>query len=351
MDRRARRAARANTSDAPAFRRLFELNRQPMWIYDCETLEFLDVNDAAIGHYGYSRRELLARTLRDIRPTEDIPRLVRRISEIRNDPATDATLWRHLKQNGSVIDVEVTSLRVSFANRSARIAILRDVTDRVRAEATIRALLCSVARAQEEERVRIARELHDDTAQSLTLLLLELRKVAEAQSLEAARTRARELRADVARALGEVRRIARGLRPMSLEAFGLGEALRRLAAELRSTHQLEVHVQLSGLDAPLPEPVEIALYRMAQEALTNAWKHASASTISIVAERTQSSVRLIVEDDGRGFHADCALEIRTLGLRGIRERALLLGGELTIESSPGAGTTLRVSVPLSEADR
>ncbi|HEY6562480.1 MAG TPA: PAS domain S-box protein, partial [Polyangiaceae bacterium] len=212
MGRRWKRAAPASASDAPDYCRLFELNRQPMWIYDCQTLEFLEVNEAAIGHYGYSRQQFLARTLRDIRPAEDIPRLARRISKMRHDPATDATLWRHLKQDESVIDVEVTSLRVTFANRAARIAIVRDVTDRVRAEARMRALLCSVVHAQEEERVRIARELHDDTAQSLTLLLLELRKVAEAQSLDAARMRARELRVDVARALGEVRRIARGLR-------------------------------------------------------------------------------------------------------------------------------------------
>jgi signal transduction histidine kinase len=110
-------------------------------------------------------------------------------------------------------------------------------------------------------------------------------------------------------------------------------------------------VQLSGLDAPLPSSVEIALYRIAQEALSNAWKHASATTISVVARRSDTSIRLIVEDDGLGFSLDSPSRNRRLGLQGIRERAMLLGGELTIESSPGRGTTLYVSVPLSEAGR
>jgi len=111
MDRRSKRAAPASASagDTIDYCRLFELNRQPTWIYDCQTLECLDVNEAAITHYGYSRQDFLQRSLCDIRPAEDIPRLVRRISKMRNDPATDATLWRHLKQDGSVIEVEVAS--------------------------------------------------------------------------------------------------------------------------------------------------------------------------------------------------------------------------------------------------
>jgi two-component system, NarL family, sensor histidine kinase UhpB len=116
-------------------------------------------------------------------------------------------------------------------------------------------------------------------------------------------------------------------------------------------HDIAVDVEVSGLDTPLPAPVEIALYRIAQEALSNACKHAAASTISIVARRGEASVRLIVEDDGLGFSVDSPPKNRRLGLQGIRERALLLGGELTIESCPGKGTTLYVSVPLSEARR
>ena len=333
------------------YRGLFECNPHPMWIFDVQTLEFLEVNAAAIRHYGYSRPEFLARTLRDIRPVEDLPRLARDISKTRDEPTTDVTRWRHRKKDGALIDVEVTSFRVTFLSRAARVATISDVTERLRAEDTIRALLHTVTRAQEEERIRIARELHDDTAQSLSLSLLGLRRVAEAETLDSARTCAHELRVHIAKAIGEVRRIARGLRPADLDQLGLGEALRRLAMELGDSHEVAVDVQLSGLDAPLPQSIEIALYRIAQEALSNAWKHASASTISVIAQRNESSVRLIVEDDGLGFAVDSPPKNQRLGLQGIRERALLLGGELAIESSPGTGTTLYVSVPLSEASR
>jgi PAS domain S-box-containing protein len=344
-------ASPASTGISPDYRHLFELNPHPMWIFDVQTLDFLDVNEAASRHYGYSRHEFLELTLRDIRPSEDIPRLARRVSVTRDEPTTSATLWRHRKKDGTLIDVEVTSFRVTFMNRPARVVTISDVSKRLRAENTIRDLLQTVTRAQEEERIRIARELHDDTAQSLSLLLLGLRKVAEAETLEAARGCARELRAHIARAIGEVRRIARGLRPADLDALGLAEALRRLAVELCNDHDIEVDVAVSGLDRPLPPPIEIALYRIAQEALTNAWKHAAASTISIVARRNDASVRLIVEDDGLGFSVDSPPRNQKLGLQGIRERAMLLGGELAIESSPGKGTTLYVSVPLSEAQR
>ena len=343
--------ASAGVRDALDYRGLFDLNPHPMWIFDIRTLEFLEVNAAATRHYGYSRQEFLERTLRDIRPSEDLPRLALDISTTCDEPTTSVTRWRHRKKDGALIDVEVTSFRVTFLNRPARVVTISDVTDRLRAEDTIRTLLHTVTRAQEEERVRIARELHDDTAQSLSLLLLGLRKVAEAETLDAARSCARELRVHIARAIGGVRRIARGLRPADLDRLGLGEALRRLAVELCDSHDVEVDVQLSGLDAPLPPSIEIALYRIAQEALSNAWKHASATTISVVAQRNDSSVRLIVEDDGLGFSVESPPRNQRLGLQGIRERAMLLGGELAIESAPGKGTTLYVSVPLSEANR
>jgi len=333
------------------YRPLFDLNPHPMWIFDLRTLEFLDVNEAASRHYGYSRHEFLERTLRDIRPSEDVPRLAHRVSKIHDQPTTSATLWRHRKKDGALIDVEVTSFSVTFLSRPARVVTVSDVTERLRAEHTIRALLHTVTRAQEEERIRIARELHDDTAQSLSLLLLGLRKVADARTLDAARVSARELRVHIAKAIGEVRRIARGLRPADLDALGLAEALRRLALELCADHRVDVDVQVSGLDAPLPPAIEIALYRIAQEALSNVCKHAAASTISIVAQRNESSVRLIVEDDGLGFAVDAPPKHQKLGLQGIRERAMLLGGELAIESSLGKGTTLYVSLPLSEARR
>jgi PAS domain S-box-containing protein len=125
----------------PDYRSLFALNPRPMWIFDVQTLDFLDVNEAASRHYGYSRREFLKRTLRDIRPREDRARLARRVTAIRDEPTTSATLWRHRKKDGTLIDVEVSSFRVTFMNRPARVVSISDVTERLRAQSTIRAVL------------------------------------------------------------------------------------------------------------------------------------------------------------------------------------------------------------------
>jgi PAS domain S-box-containing protein len=134
------------------YRRLFELNPHPMWIFDVQTLGFLDVNEAAARHYGYSRHEFLGLTLRDIRPSEDGARLARRVWNIRDEQTTSATLWRHRKKDRTLIDVEITSFRVTFMNRPARVVSISDVTEQMRAQNAIRTLL-SLRERQVLERV------------------------------------------------------------------------------------------------------------------------------------------------------------------------------------------------------
>ncbi len=207
--------------------------------------------------------------------------------------------------------------------------------------------------AQEEEQRRIARELHDETGQSLTSLLVGLRAVQDARSLEEALPRVAELRLITARALDEVRRLAWGLRPLALDELGLVAALEQYAAEYARSWRIAAHVQARGLDTDrLPAPVETALYRIVQEALTNAAKHAGAQNVSIVVQRHAASVQAIVVDDGCGFDAEAALKpdsSRTrLGLHGMRERAILLNRSVTIESAPGEGTTIYAWIPLVE---
>ncbi|HZL16251.1 MAG TPA: sensor histidine kinase, partial [Polyangia bacterium] len=215
------------------------------------------------------------------------------------------------------------------------------------AEQTIRALLSDVLSAQEEERRRIARELHDETAQTLTSLLVGLRAVEESRHLDQALEAAGKLRGLVASALAGVQRMARGLRPSALDDLGLEEALERLSAETSRNAGFVIDLQVTGARLPrLAEVVEIALYRVAQEALTNAGKHAAPKHVSVLIHQTPTVVRLVVEDDGKGFDVAQAQSEIQLGLLGMRERMHLIGGSMTVESSPGHGTTVSVSVPL-----
>jgi signal transduction histidine kinase len=195
---------------------------------------------------------------------------------------------------------------------------------------------------QEMERRRLARELHDETGQALTSVLLGLKAVETAEDVPAALADLREL---VVSTLQEVRRLAVELRPTALDDFGLVTAVERLVETFTAATGIDVQLE-SGLgEERLPSEVETTLYRVVQEALTNISKHAAASKVSILLVRRESSVTAVIEDDGRGFtNVD---ELRGgIGLAGMRERLALLDGRLTIESPRGAGSTLVAEVPL-----
>jgi signal transduction histidine kinase len=214
-------------------------------------------------------------------------------------------------------------------------------------------LLKQVMSAREEEQRRIARDLHDGIGQSLTSLLLGLRAAADVPTLEEARARLGELRGITSSLLDEVRRLAWGLRPIVLDDLGLAAVLERYAAEYTQAHGIAVDMYAPDLAlARLPAEVETALYRIAQETLTNVLKHAAAKAVSLVVRRESSGVHLTVEDDGRGFYNDAQLQApgvgKGLGLLDIRERAALLNGSVTLESRPGSGTTVHVCIPLRE---
>lgn len=205
-----------------------------------------------------------------------------------------------------------------------------------------------VIAAQEDERKRIARELHDSTSQSLTSLLIGLRALADRDGTPEVRLQVEELRGVVGRTLEELHTLARQLRPSVLDDLGLAEAMRRYVADCHARGGIAIDLALLGLaDRRLPPEVETALYRIVQEALTNIIRHAGAQTASVCIERRLSSVRAIIEDDGCGFEPAAIPPEGHLGVHGIRERAELLGGTLTIESEPGHGTSLFVELPLA----
>ena len=223
-----------------------------------------------------------------------------------------------------------------FAQR-ASVAV--DLSRRVARDALQR-----VVSAQEQERRRLARELHDETGQALTSILLGLRTIEEAKGeveLDAALTEVRDL---VRATLQDVRQLAVELRPKALDDFGLVAALERLTSSFEEQTGISMEFQSSLPAGRLSPEVETALYRIVQEALTNIVKHSRAGRVSIVVGRKDGAVSVVVEDDGVGFDPARTRE-EGLGLIGMRERVALLGGRLTIESRPGAGTTFVAEVP------
>ena len=202
-----------------------------------------------------------------------------------------------------------------------------------------------VVRAQEDERRRLARELHDETGQALTSILLGLKSLEDLDDVAALGQGVAALRERVVATLQDVRRLAVELRPAALDDFGLEAALERLTAGFAEQTGLKVELESRLQDDRLPEEVETVLYRIVQEALTNIVKHAQASRVSIVITQKPGAVGAVIEDDGRGFDPGQSVD-GGIGLIGMRERVALLDGSMTIEAAPGKGTTLVIEVPV-----
>jgi signal transduction histidine kinase len=224
---------------------------------------------------------------------------------------------------------------------AARAAVAVELSQRVARDAVRR-----VVQAQELERQGLARELHDETGQALTSILLGLKPLEEALADHPARAALAELRGLVVGALQDVRRLAVELRPAVLDDFGLGPALERLTDSFAEQRDIRVDFHSALGETRLPNEVETTLYRVVQESLTNIVKHANARNVSVSVARREFTVAAVIEDDGAGFDQRAVSE-GGVGLLGMRERLALVDGRLEIESRPGAGTTIVAEVPLS----
>ena len=222
--------------------------------------------------------------------------------------------------------------------------------ERVRAFAERDAIRHQLLQAEEEERRRLSRDLHDEAGQHLTALGLGLQALSDiaAAGSEVDR-RAAQLRELVSRLGRELHAIAVRLRPKALDDFGLEAALAAYAEEWSAQSGVRIDVHAPRVEERLPAATESAVYRVVQEALTNIARHSGATHASLVLERRDGRVVVVVEDDGRGFDSESearAGDVPGLGLRGIRERVALLGGTVAIESTSGSGTSLYVHIPM-----
>lgn len=257
--------------------------------------------------------------------------------------------------DGSLIPVYLSLNKLQGYKGQALSMVITDLSEQKRrqaqeikqSEAMHRLLLERTFAAQEEERRRIARELHDEAGQLLTALLVGLRSLEDTRKLSDVKVHGRQLREIAAQAIDEVGRLARGLHPSVLDDHGLGVALRRYITEYQATHKIAVDLALNDLDSSkLPPAVQIGLYRILQEALTNVARHSGAKTVSIQFTPSQAALQVAVTDDGCGFDAKAvAVSSHRLGIQSMRERAALLGGTMKF-TAQRKGTRILVQVPL-----
>lgn len=242
-----------------------------------------------------------------------------------------------LNRPGPLVPASIDGIAETEEVARIELAFLRMMR---RLEAERRRAGSAALRAQEEERARVARDLHDEVNQSLTGLLLRLEAVREQAppELEPALAETRSL---ANQAMRELLSLARQLRPTALDDLGLAAAIAGQVEQLERGG-LVTELSAEGDFSDLDEDVQLVVYRVAQEALANAARHSGADRVAVRLRRSDSGVVLEIADDGRGFAFDQSE--RGLGIGGMRERALLVGGELTIESRPDEGTTVRLSV-------
>ncbi|WP_018131596.1 PAS domain-containing sensor histidine kinase [Effusibacillus pohliae] len=254
-------------------------------------------------------------------------------------------------KDGREYPVVASSTRLGDREGNALIVILRDMSEqqRMERERFQRMMTNYVIQAQEEERKRVSRDLHDGVGQALYSILVGLKVVNQLDLAEPVKEHLLEVQLATARALEEVRNMAVELRPAALDDLGLVPAIRSYVKRYEQTFGINTRLSVVGPRRRYASSVETALYRICQEAMTNAAKYADADRIDIRLEDTGDRIELEVADDGCGFDPN---EIRVqgtgLGLYGMRERAHLLGGSLQIRSAPGEGTAIHVVIPLTE---
>jgi signal transduction histidine kinase len=236
------------------------------------------------------------------------------------------------------------------------LALLEAAAERCRAaddsallEAENRRLQAMAQHAEEDERRRIGRELHDEAGQCLLLLMLQL-EMMQRDAPAALRERLAESRGVAESVVTEIRRIVAALSPSVLERLGLPAAMRHLAARFRKMDAATLQMRIALAGKPLPPAMEEVVYRVAQESMLNIAKHSGAKFVKLSLRSTDTCIRLSVSDDGAGFDGEAAVRgLASFGLAGMRERAALFGGTLAVRSVVGKGVTVRLELPLDEA--
>jgi PAS domain S-box-containing protein len=250
---------------------------------------------------------------------------------------------------------EVRLARLEHPDNDAMfVLVASDVTDAKRFQQHRERYVSQVLESAERERSRIARDLHDQTGPSLAAIAVALSRLEDEVETSRARELVEETKLAAKMAIEEVSRLARGLHPAVLEELGLSDALHHYARDYAKTHGIRIETQVeSGSWAEQIAPhLQATIYRVAQEALTNAARHASPSSVSVVLTRHEELIRLLIEDDGSGFDVPAIFSEppRGLGLHGMRERAALVGARLLIDSEVGRGTSIVLDLPLPSDD-
>jgi len=334
------------------YRYLFENASDAIWVQDVNGL-FVDANRAFEKMTGFAVKELKGVQLARFLSSESLA-LAREVRDklVRGEPFEQPYEQQFSIKDGSIKTVKMSTNPIMAGGRITGFEhVARDVTLEKQQQENVQSYIRQITRVQEEERKRIARDLHDEVSPEILILIQKLDKLAAAKGPRAANLKESiaGLRRQAVDALQSLRRCAQGLRPRIIDDLGVEAALGWLADELEKDLGIDARVEATGIDSALSPETQIVLFRIAQEATNNIRKHAGATRVTIRVTGGEDFITMTVTDNGRGFEvpqrADGMVGEGRLGLMGMYERARLLNGKLEIKSAPGKGTEVAVQLP------
>jgi len=333
------------------YRKLFENAHDAIWLQDMDGF-IITANAASKKTIGFEPEEIIGQNVKVFLP-EDSLEIARKVRQIllRGDSVEGTYDQKFFRKDGSEIYLKLsTSLIYEKGEPIAFLHIARDVTSEKDMEENLQYYLQKATEAQEDERKRISRELHDETIQALVVLSQQLDLLASRSKdlSDADRKAVEKLQQDTVDIMTGVRRLSQDLRPAALDRLGLEPALEWLANEVRNYSGMEINIISTGEKRRLAEHEELILFRVTQEALRNAARHSGATRVNVHIEFTTITVRIVISDNGRGFEAPKAIgglaRQGKLGLAGMQERVRLIGGDLKVKTRPGKGTDITVEL-------
>lgn len=336
------------------YKLIFNNNPLPMWMTSLPGLDIIDVNEAAIKQYGYSREEFLKLNTRQLRPAEDLEYFLAEVGKMLPD-RINLRIWRHKRKDGSVIHVETYSHEIIYEGQRAWLGLSNDITEKTEAKELlqksyndIRELASSLQTIREDERTKIAREIHDELGQQLTGLKMDLHWLSKKINSHDAGVikKMSESKSLINSTIATVRKIATDLRPSILDDLGLLAALEWQGEEFEKRSGTSVTFINKAGDVTVKPEIATAIFRIYQELLTNIARHAQASEVKVELAIDKNRLNFNLQDNGIGFDTDEIKKKKTLGLLGIKERTLLLGGTYEFKSTLGKGSVACISIPL-----
>lgn len=350
-----KRAAAILRASERKYRMIFESIPIPMWMIAQQNLKILDVNEAAIAHYGYSKEEFLKMSILNLRLPDDLSVYVG--SRVQKNVFTKPGVFQHRKKNGRIIHVEITAHDLMYEGKPARLIMANDITDKLEAENALeeereqqQKLISEISiQVQERERDEIGKELHDNINQILTATKLYLEFTLLSEEKEMIPDLLQKSYNSLDMAIHEIRFLSHRLVAPAMQKTGLIEGVRHLINNLQQVTTLDIKLLPGNYNESLIDKnVKLMFYRIIQEQLNNIIKHARASLAIIEFVVSPGILLLRVQDNGVGFDTNVIPE--GIGLRNINNRVACFLGSSHITSEPGSGCILEVEIPIQNEE-